>query len=298
MSRIVIIRPSALGDTLLLAPALRELSNSNEITLIGRLPGVEFLKPFLTNFIDYEATGWHSIFSETPHCEKIHNIAPDKIISFLTDPDRTAQKGLQACFPNVPISPFLPFPKKEENIHTALYLASCLRDSGLSLSPKKAVENAVKNPLFMKQNRPVDQKNLIIHPGSGSKTKNYPSNFWLELINGIGHDLIKSLTILAGPAELFWQADLINNLEARGINIAKPLSAEGLLSIFQKTYLYIGLDSGITHLAAMCGVHTIALFKAGSVNQWAPLGPNVMIFQKIKSPEIINGAIKKFQKQI
>jgi heptosyltransferase III len=293
MPRIVIIRPSALGDTLLLAPALRELRHCDEITLIGRLPGVEFLKPFLSNFIDYEAGGWHTIFTERPHCEKIHNVASDKIISFLTDPNGIAQRGLEACFPNVPILTFLPFPKKEERMHTALYLASSLKNSGLSLNPKKAVEDAVKKPIFMEQNRSLDPKNMVIHPGSGSKTKNYPSDFWLELINGLGRKLIKNLTILAGPAELSWQNDLINNLEARGITIAKPLNRKGLLSIFQKTYLYIGLDSGITHLAAMCGVHTIALFKSSSVNQWAPLGPRVTIFQNIKSPEIIHEAIKR-----
>lgn len=298
MSHILIIRPSALGDTLLLGPALRELTNSEEITLIGRFPGIEFLKPFLSHCIDYEGGGWHTIFSEKPNCEKIPTVASDIVISFLTDPNGTAQRGLQGCFENVPIQSFPPFPKKGENIHTALYLASCLKNSGLSLDPKKAFEDAVKKPLFMDQGQPIRKKNIVIHPGSGSKTKNYPSNFWLELINGIGHNLIKNLTILAGPAELFWQADLINNLEARGINIAKPLSAEGLLSIFQKTYLYIGLDSGITHLAAMCGVHTIALFKSSSVNQWAPIGPNVTIFQKIKSPRIINRAIKKFEQHL
>ncbi|MBN1226278.1 MAG: glycosyltransferase family 9 protein [Deltaproteobacteria bacterium] len=298
MSRIVIIRPSALGDTLLLAPALRELNNSNEIKLIGRFPGIEFLKPFLSHCIDYEGGGWHTIFSEKPNCEKIPTVASDIVISFLTDPNGIAQRGLQGCFENIPIQAFPPFPKKGENIHTALYLASCLKNSGLSLDPKKAFEDAVKKPLFMDQGQPIRKKNIVIHPGSGSKTKNYPSDFWLELIKGLDRTLVNNLTVLAGPAELSWQNDLINNVEACGINIIKSPSAEGLLSMFKKTYLYIGLDSGVTHLAAMSGVRTIALFKSSSIDQWAPLGPKVTIFQNVKSPNIIHEALKKFEQHL
>ena len=35
----------------------------------------------------------------------------------------------------------------------------------------------------------------------------------------------------------------------------------------------------MTHLAAMLGVNTIALFKESSAEQWRPLGPFVRIIQ-------------------
>jgi len=60
----------------------------------------------------------------------------------------------------------------------------------------------------------------------------------------------------------------------------KPLvsfETESLLSLLQKTSLFIGHDSGVTHLAAMHGISTIALFKDSSVEQWKPLGPNVRV---------------------
>jgi len=59
------------------------------------------------------------------------------------------------------------------------------------------------------------------------------------------------------------------------------------LSIFRKVSLYIGHDSGITHLAAMTGVHTIALFKNSCATQWSPIGPYVTLFNNLKSPETI-----------
>ena len=50
-----------------------------------------------------------------------------------------------------------------------------------------------------------------------------------------------------------------------------------MLSILGNTSLYIGHDSGVTHLAAMLGTNTIAIFKDSSVEQWCPLGPSLKI---------------------
>ena len=54
---------------------------------------------------------------------------------------------------------------------------------------------------------------------------------------------------------------------------------EDLLSCLSSAHLYLGHDSGITHLAAMLGVPTIALFKTSDLQQWKPLGPRVMVFE-------------------
>jgi len=54
---------------------------------------------------------------------------------------------------------------------------------------------------------------------------------------------------------------------------------EELMSILARGSVYIGHDSGVTHLAAMMGIHVIALFKHTSVEQWRPLGPNVRFFK-------------------
>ena len=41
--------------------------------------------------------------------------------------------------------------------------------------------------------------------------------------------------------------------------------------------LYIGNDSGITHLAAAVGTPTLALFGPTDPAVWAPRGPNVRV---------------------
>ncbi|MGD9075843.1 MAG: hypothetical protein PVJ69_11585, partial [Desulfobacteraceae bacterium] len=60
----LIIRPSALGDTLMLMPAIAQLRCSTEIVLVGRSPGVDIISPYVNSVIDYEGSGWHRLFLE------------------------------------------------------------------------------------------------------------------------------------------------------------------------------------------------------------------------------------------
>ena len=43
--------------------------------------------------------------------------------------------------------------------------------------------------------------------------------------------------------------------------------------------LYLGNDSGVTHLAAAMGIPTVALFGPSDDRQWRPLGPAVRILR-------------------
>jgi len=72
----------------------------------------------------------------------------------------------------------------------------------------------------------------------------------------------------------------VDRWKKTGFEIIFSPDKENLMSLLAHAPLYIGHDSGITHLAAMLGRPTIALFKDSSVVQWRPLGPMVRIFQK------------------
>jgi ADP-heptose:LPS heptosyltransferase len=52
-----------------------------------------------------------------------------------------------------------------------------------------------------------------------------------------------------------------------------PLRVLGAL--LARAALYVGNDSGVTHLAAAWGAPTLALFGPTDPAQWAPLGPRV-----------------------
>lgn len=289
----LIIRPSALGDTLLLAPALHQIADRVGLTLVGRRPGVDFLRPFLEHCLDYEGGGWHTLFLEEPHCKDLSLPDVGRVISFISDPDGRVKKALCKCLKGIPICSFAPFPPEQERIHVALYLASCLKRSGLPVNPEEAVEEAGRRPLLGK-NKPSRSRGMIVlHPGSGSKKKNYPPEFWVGLIKGKDLAIFHKRVLLLGPAEEEWYQTFVKGLSGTGIEVVVSPDRERLLSLLKETSLYLGHDSGITHLAAMLGTPTVALFRNRGHLQWAPLGPNVTVIADVKAPEVIYKRIRE-----
>ena len=137
---------------------------------------------------------------------------------------------------------------------------------------------------------PSSGKRIILHPGSGGLKKNHPPAFWHGLIKNIRETFAggERPVLLLGPAEerLF----PFFREKAVGDAVALILSPDQktLTSLFNQALLYVGHDSGITHLAAMHGIRTIALFKGSSIHQWRPLGPRVRVIENQRSgPDLI-----------
>ena len=103
----------------------------------------------------------------------------------------------------------------------------------------------------------------VIHPFSGSARKNWP----LEKFRGMAAKLERAMPVR-------WCAG------------AEDPPLEGALRIddlwelarwLARARLYVGNDSGITHLAAAVGTPVLALFGASDPRIWAPRGENVRV---------------------
>jgi ADP-heptose:LPS heptosyltransferase len=62
------------------------------------------------------------------------------------------------------------------------------------------------------------------------------------------------------------------------VNLVGKFSLLETSALLKECYLFIGLDSGVTHVAAASGVPVICLFSAANeVNVWKPLGNQVKV---------------------
>lgn len=276
----------------MLAPGLYQIADKVSVSLLGRKPGIDFLKPFLSDCLDYEKAGWHSLFFDNPCCKDLSLPDVDRVICFLSDPSGMLRQGLRKCLKHTPIFSFSPFPQRGEKIHVAAYLASCLNKSGLPVNPEKAINEALERPLLTKNKPSKSESIIVLHPGSGSKKKNYPPEFWLNLLKNKGLRGNHTWIVLLGPAEEKWDQTISKELEKRKIEIIYSPHKAKLLSLLEKASLYIGHDSGITHLTAMLGTRTICLFKNSDPLQWAPLGPDVTTIIRDTPFQVIYTKIK------
>jgi ADP-heptose:LPS heptosyltransferase len=112
---------------------------------------------------------------------------------------------------------------------------------------------------------------LAIHPGSGSASKNWPLHHFLDVARILSPD--RPWLLVQGPAEP--RAGSIPD----GVVAARGLGLRVLGTALAQSGLYIGNDSGVTHLAAAWGALTVALFGPTDPAVWAPCGPHVTVLR-------------------
>ena len=298
----LIIRPAALGDTLMLVPALVQMSASTEVVLVCRPPSLEILRPYVEQCVDYEGPEWHRLFLDQYDGHPFLNIPQvDRAVAFLNDPDGAVEKNLKLCLPSASIHLFPAFPPQGIENHVAWYLAECLKRAGLPADPEKALQTARELALLKREPTLTRQQKTVFHPGSGGQAKNHPPDFWVELIDESskapflrGHDFV----LLLGPAEEQLYPFFAKKLSDKNKQILFSPESEDLISLLGKASLYVGHDSGITHLSAMLGTPTIALFKNSSVSRWSPLGPAARIIQSEETSSNLIGEILRQAQQV
>jgi ADP-heptose:LPS heptosyltransferase len=119
--------------------------------------------------------------------------------------------------------------------------------------------------------RPV----IAIHPGSGGARKRWPPGHFAGSIRNLRRDHAPILII--GPQDEDIVAQVI--AEAGATPIVRDISVAGLAAFLSNCSLYIGNDSGVTHLAGLLGIPTVALFGPTEPALWAPLGLHVITLQ-------------------
>jgi ADP-heptose:LPS heptosyltransferase len=61
--------------------------------------------------------------------------------------------------------------------------------------------------------------------------------------------------------------------------VLKDIDVLTVAGVLAQACLFVGQDSGITHLAGLMGVHMVALFGPTDPDRWAPQGAHVAVVQ-------------------
>jgi lipopolysaccharide heptosyltransferase III len=115
---------------------------------------------------------------------------------------------------------------------------------------------------------------LAVHPGSGSPRKNWPAERFAAVVEEVAGSA--PWLLVEGPADAEGAAPLRG---LRGSVHARELPPRTLGAVLAHAGIYVGNDSGVSHLAAAFGASTLALFGPTDPRQWAPIGPRVTTLQ-------------------
>ena len=120
---------------------------------------------------------------------------------------------------------------------------------------------------------------MAVHPGSGSEKKNWPEERWLEFLKRVITETSVQILLVGGEAEGDRLARFSKELPEQAIRLAENLPLVILGGLIRQTQLFLGHDSGITHLASSLDVPVIALWGPGNDAIWKPLGPKLRIIK-------------------
>ncbi len=120
---------------------------------------------------------------------------------------------------------------------------------------------------------------IVIHPGAGSRTKRWPLDRFLWLAGELDREWGPVLFV-TGEADGDIAAEIGRDRSPRRWkHVAEPglLALTGLLS---SCALFIGNDSGVTHLAAAAGAPVLAVFRTEFEDAWRPEGRVTLLHAK------------------
>jgi heptosyltransferase-2 len=279
--RILVIRGGAIGDFIVTLPAiglLREAFPEARIEILGYRHIVELAvgRHYADASRSIEAgplAGFFNPFSELDPELSAYFAEFNQVISYIFDPDelfannlrRTGVRNLIQCSP-----------KLGDHAHAAHQLAAPLEQLALYLDdpaprffPNAADREAAGAWL---DSRPP----VAIHPGSGGQHKKWPLSKWVELAKWL-LDRGEQLLVIAGESDALEVHEFKRTLADRSVRFAEHLPLPTLGGILAGCQMYIGHDSGISHLAAAAGAPSIILFGPTDPAVWAPANPNAEV---------------------
>jgi heptosyltransferase III len=279
--RILLLRPGAIGDALLTFPALAALRQAQpgaKLALCAH-PAVRELAlehGLADEFFSRDGPEIDALFSTDPELARNRLGRLSAAVIWSAAEQSQLSDNLRA----LGASPLIQAPSQPpaaSGLHLTQHLTGTLRPLGVfsehcgwpGLSPERRrrehPEQAVPAP-------------IVLHPGSGSRQKNWPPERFAQLGLQLERLLPGRLTVLVGPAE----EDLLPRLHrALGVpyrRLENPPLLD-LADLLANAALYVGNDSGISHLAGLSGAPTLALFGPTDPALWRPFGKRVQVIR-------------------
>ena len=230
---------------------------------------------------------WTSLYSsEEKVAGVVHDLLPQVESTFVfgRPASQIIADNLASHFGN-PAHRLDPFPGPDHRLGVGDYQCRQLEKLSIPATPPPDAiiapphHTIIETRDFLSRNLGPKDRFVLLHPGSGGKQKLWAVAGWLSVINKLSAHSHIRFALLQGPADADIVQHLRSQLESSSLIPVDNWQLGKLAALMREADLYLGSDSGITHLAAACGTPTIALFGPTDPQIWGPQGPQVSIIR-------------------
>ncbi|HUU96499.1 MAG TPA: glycosyltransferase family 9 protein [Phycisphaerae bacterium] len=288
----LILHAGALGDLILtiqLALRLPGVNGSSKLHILSRSdPGdLSGCRPAVSRQ-SVEGLSLHRLHAESdePLPDRLRELVTGRrVLNALAGVDSVVHRRLELLGPAALYS-FDPRPKPGLNTHITAQWQRELQRQGLLFSNRidRTCDSSTLNvPDELRRcGRQVfallgvGGQPILIHPGSGGRSKCWRLSSFLEVARGARATNVL-VCFVVGPVELErWSVMELDAIRAEFPLINAPEPNE-LLGLLAGARAFVSSDCGPAHLAALVGTPTVAIFGPTSPTIWRPLGPNARV---------------------
>jgi heptosyltransferase-3 len=281
--RAVVLFPGSLGDFLCALPALRAIGRLSPqgVEVIGRKGLFEIAQqlPFIRKTVSIDAGYFASLFT-------FHTTVKSEVFSFFSSASHIfswfghthpeVRANLEKIAPGRVRS--FDFFVGQEDRHASAYYLRCIgvqeiRCPSLTLGKK---EKQWLDHYGVACGWDASSKVLVIQPGSGGRKKRWEVDGFRAVTHWWREKPQHQVLILLGPAEEQEEA-----LWQQCGKVEKNLSLLQVAALLSRASVYLGNDSGISHLAGSVGARGVVLFGPTCPRHWRPLGGALSVLQNV-----------------
>lgn len=325
--RVLVLRLSAIGDVIRTLPAVQALKSQfpSIITWIVEEPSKTFLEsqPEIDEVILFPRKRWREGVRSFREIKKMvreilkfllflrrrkfdialdfHGILKSGLLSYFSGASqrvgfaRRWSKEGNFLFSNIKVN--LP----EERISRYQRNFALLKGIGLDRIdypyqfhiPEKDGEYI--DSFFAQLPNPLQRPFIAIHPGSSPKTayKRWMPDRYRELADRLVHELKATIFFTWGPEELDGVREIQSQMREVSFLAPRTESLTQLGEIYRRCDLYIGGDTGPTHIASLVKVPVVVIFGPTDPIENEPLGFHMKVRKEVGCNPCRNRSCKK-----
>nr|PZN64213.1 MAG: lipopolysaccharide heptosyltransferase II [Sphaerobacter thermophilus] len=303
--RILVVKPCCLGDVLMATPALRALAT--------HYPGAE---------IDVVTTDWSApALAGNPHVARIipyPNRLPMVGLHFLArtlrrtgydlgiglDPSPLVnvllwrsgipvRAGIDSAGRGIGLThPVTPDPALHETeAYLAVLAAIGVPPAGTEPEYHPSAEARRSAAVIIPDDAPptvVIHPGGAVNPGTAMPAKRWPPERFAALADRLSTEAGVRVILAGASSDRAAVAAVVRRAQAPVVNLCGRLTLDELAAVAERAALYVGNDSGTSHLAAAVGTPTVTIFGPTNPGRYRPLGPHARV---CAPPESWKGAV-------
>jgi hypothetical protein len=278
--RTLVLFPGALGDFICFLPSLGKLAQRRAVDLFARS--------------DYGDIAPASVRTRSLECDRIARLfvpgadqdadlaqffgAYAEVYSWMASGEPTFVANLsRLTHGRVRAFPFRPHDWRCPMMH---YYLCCLGEDARGVSFGHVLlggEALRRSSRYWESHALGGQRILAIAPGSGAGEKNWPAAYFDDVARWWERQAGGRVLVILGPAEAERAEPMHLGADALVVREERLGTVAALLS---RCDIYLGNDSGLSHLAAALGVPTVTLFGPTDPTEWAPQGRHVIVLSQ------------------